>query len=336
MGGAPDANPALRLAPEVEAALSDGRPVVALETAVLTHGLPRTPMPAPAGIAGWDASLPANLALSALLEDTVRTSGAVPATVGMLDGRLHVGLTRDELERLGHDTAARKLSTRDLGAAAAQRANGGTTVAATLAACRATGIRVFATGGIGGVHRGWTDRPDVSADLAMLARTPVAVISAGAKSILDLPATVEALDALGIPVVGLGTAHFPRFLSPGDASLGVSARAADAAEVARICQAHWAFAPSVGVLVANPPPAGAAIPADEVESVIEAAMAEAVRTGVRGAAITPFLLDRVQRATGGRTVATNVAVLAANARAGAEVANMRRASFCEFPPKLGK
>ncbi len=336
MGGAPDVNHALRVAPEVEAALCDGRAVVALETAVLTHGLPRTPMAAPAGIEGWEASLPANLALSVLLESTVRAAGAVPATVGMLDGRLHVGLTRDELGRLGHDTAARKLSTRDLGAAAAQRASGGTTVAATLAACGAAGIRVFATGGIGGVHRGWTDRPDVSADLAMLARTPVAVISAGAKSILDLPATVEALDALGIPVVGLGTAHFPRFLSPGDESLGVSARAADAAEVARICQAHWAFAPSVGVLVANPPPAGAAIPAAEIESVIEAAMAEAVLTGVRGAAITPFLLERVQRATGGRTVATNVAVLAANARAGAEVANMRRASFSEFPPKPGK
>lgn len=320
MGGAPDVNHALRVAPEVADALRDGRPVVALETAVLTHGLPRTPMPAPAGIEGWDASLPANLALSVLLESTVRAAGAVPATVGMLDGTLHVGLARDQLARLGHDTSARKLSTRDLGAATAQRANGGTTVAATLAACGAAGIRTFATGGIGGVHRGWTDRPDVSADLAMLARTPVAVISAGAKSILDLPATVEALDSLGVPVVGLGTAHFPRFISPGDASLGVSAQATDAREAARICAAHWAFAPTVGVLVANPPPAHAAIPSAEVESVIDAAMAEAVRSGIRGQAITPFLLDRVQRATGGRTVATNVAVLASNARVGAELA----------------
>ena len=324
MGGAPVVNRALGVAPEVESALREGRPVVALETAVLTHGLPRAPMPAPAGIPGWDASLPANLALSVLLESTVRAAGAVPATVGMLDGVLRVGLSRAELERLGHDAAARKLSTRDLGAAAAQGANGGTTVAATLAACGAAGIRVFATGGIGGVHRGWTERPDVSADLAMLARTPAAVVSAGAKSILDLPATVEALDALGVPVVGLGTSHFPRFLSPGDASLGVSARAEDAAEAARICLAHWAFAPAVGVLVANPPPAAVAIPSAELESVIESAMLEAARTGIRGAAITPYLLDRVQRATGGRTVATNVAVLASNARAGAEIAKSCR------------
>jgi pseudouridine-5'-phosphate glycosidase len=308
------------LSPEVSDALRAGRPVVALETAVLTHGLPRAPMAAPGGIAGWDASIPANLALSTLLERTVRAAGAVPATVAMVDGRLHAGVTPDMLGRLAQDTGARKLSARDLGPAAAQRASGGTTVAGTLVAAAIAGIRVFATGGIGGVHRGWTERPDVSADLSALARAPVAVVSAGAKSILDLPATVEALDALGVPVVGLGTDRFPRFISPGDASLGVSAVAADACEAARLCAAHWRFNPSTGLLVANPPPAAHAIPASEMESVIARAVEEADRRGIRGAAITPFLLDAVQRATGGRATAANVAVLVANARAGAEIA----------------
>jgi pseudouridine-5'-phosphate glycosidase len=316
----PTAGPApIEVSAEVRRALDAGHPVVALETAVLTHGLPRTPMSRPCELAAWDESLPANLALSLLLDATVRASGAVPATVGMLDGTLHVGLDRAQLERLGRDERARKLSTRDLGAACAQRASGGTTVAATLAACTAAGIRVFATGGIGGVHRHWTDRPDVSADLAALARARVAVISAGAKSILDLPATVEALDSLGVPVVGLGTRAFPRFISRGDESLGVSAVAADAREAAAICRAHWAFADG-GVLVANPPAERWAIPNDEVETTIAAAMLEAVREGVRGAAVTPFLLDRVQRATAGRTVSANVAVLEGNARIGAELA----------------
>lgn len=310
----------IEVSPEVADALRARRAVVALETAVLTHGLPRTPMAAPGGIAGWDATLPANLALSTLLESTVRAAGAVPATVAMVDGTLHVGLAPPALVRLAHDMAARKLSARDLGPAAAQRASGGTTVAGTLVAAALAGIRVFATGGIGGVHRGWTERPDVSADLMAMARAPVAVVSAGAKSILDLPATVEALDALGVPVVGLGTDRFPRFISPGDASLGVSAVAADAREAARLCAAHWRFMPSTGVLVANPPPDRQAIPADEMESVVAHAVADAARQGIRGAAITPFLLAAVQQATGGRATAANVAVLAANARAGAGIA----------------
>jgi len=311
---------AIEISEEVCDALASGLPIVALETAVLTHGLPRTPMASPCNLSEWIAEIPANLALSVLLDTTVRNGGAVPATVGMLDGTLHVGLTRAQLERLGHDLDVRKLSTRDLGAASAQRASGGTTVAATLAACATANIRVFATGGIGGVHRGWTDRPDVSADLAALARTPTAVVSAGAKSILDLPATVEALDSLGVPVIGLGTRVFPRFISQGNDSLGVSAHAHDAAEVAAICAAHWLFAPHVGALIANPPPAAWAIPADEVETTIAAALIEANHAGIRGAAVTPFLLDRVQRATAGRTVGVNVAVLESNARVGAAIA----------------
>jgi pseudouridine-5'-phosphate glycosidase len=312
--------PPIEVAPEVADALRARRAVVALETAVLTHGLPRTPMAAPGAVAGWDASLPANLALSMLLESTVRAAGAVPATVAMVDGTLHVGLAPPALARLAHDTGARKLSARDLGPASAQRASGGTTVAGTLVAAALAGIRVFATGGIGGVHRGWTERPDVSADLSAMARAPVAVVSAGAKSILDLPATVEALDALGVPVVGLGTHRFPRFISPGDESLGVSAVAADAREAARLCAAHWRFNPGTGVLVANPPPTAQAIASAEMESVVAQAVEDAARRGIRGAAITPFLLAAVQQATGGRATAANVAVLVANARAGAEIA----------------
>jgi pseudouridine-5'-phosphate glycosidase len=311
---------AIEISEEVCDALAAGRAVVALETAVLTHGLPRTPMASPCNLSAWLPALPANLALSVLLDATVRDGGAVPATVGMLDGTLHIGLSRAQLERLGHDLDARKLSTRDLGAASAQGACGGTTVAATLAACAVANIRVFATGGIGGVHRGWIDRPDISADLAALARTPTAVVSAGAKSILDLPATVEALDSLGVPVIGLGTHVFPRFISQGDESLGISAHARDAAEAAAICLAHWQFAPQMGALIANPPPAQWAIPAAEVEATIAAALIEATHAGIRGAAVTPFLLERVQRATAGRTVAVNVAVLESNARVGAAIA----------------
>jgi pseudouridine-5'-phosphate glycosidase len=324
----------MEISPAVRDALASGRPVVALETAVLTHGLPRAPLaaaPACTGPAGafagrWEAALPANIALSALLEAVVRRGGAEPATVGMIDGVLHVGLTPAQRDRLGADTQARKLSTRDLGPAAAQGASGGTTVAATLAACALAGIRVFATGGIGGVHRGWTQRPDVSADLAALARTPTAVISAGAKSILDLPATVEALDALGVPVLGVGTPWFPRFLSEGAAPLRVSATVRDAAEAAAACRAHWSFAPACGVLVANPPPAAHAIPTAQIEAVIEAALAEAHRAGIAGPETTPFLLDRVQRATAGRSVDANIAVLADNARLGAELAAHLRAA----------
>ncbi len=314
----------IAIAPEVREALAAKQPVVALETAVLTHGLPRALLArVPACAAehgGWNSALPANLALSMLLEAAVRRAGAVPATIGMLDGVLVAGLDAAQLARLGSDPGARKLSTRDLGPAAAQHANGGTTVAATLAACALAGIRVFATGGIGGVHRGWTLRPDVSADLAALARTPVAVISAGAKSILDLPATVEALDALGVPVLGVGTPWFPRFLSPGAAPLRVSAQVRDAAEAAAACRAHWLFAPGCGVLVANPPPARFAIATEAIDAIIEQAIVDAETAGISGPDTTPYLLERVQRATGGQSVEANIAVLAANAALGAQLA----------------
>jgi pseudouridine-5'-phosphate glycosidase len=313
----------LVLAPEVRDALAAGKPVVALETAVVTHGLPRELMafahtrpewPA------WQAGKPANLALALFTAETVRKAGAFPATVGMLDGQLIVGMTADQVAQLAAAPSPRKLSARDLGPASADQSSGGTTVAATLVACRHAGIRVFATGGIGGVHRGWTARPDVSADLHALAATPTAVVSAGAKAILDLPATVEALDTLGVPVLGMGTKWFPRFTSSGDDRLRVQATVASAADAARACAAHWQFNATTGVLVANPPPEEFAIPAAELEAAIQAAEADARARGVLGERLTPHLLSHMAAATDGKSVLANIAVLAHNAGLAARLA----------------
>jgi pseudouridine-5'-phosphate glycosidase len=306
----------LAISPEVREALSAGAPVVALETAVVTHGLPRTPLAFEHGMdewPAWDAARPAHLALAAFAAEAVRRAGAVPATIGMVRGTLVVGLDEAELAELAAAPSPRKLSARDLGPAAAARANGGTTVAGTLAACRMAGIRVFATGGIGGVHRGWTARPDISADLRALASTPVAVVSAGAKAILDLPATVEALDTLGVPVIGIGTRWFPHFTSPGDDRLRTQTTAPDVTGVAAACAAHWAFNPECGALVANPPPEAFAIPAADLERAVRAAEEDAARKGIHGEAVTPHLLAHIAGATAGASVRANLAVLAANA-----------------------
>lgn len=317
------ANPPIEVAAEVRDALASGTPVVALETAVVTHGLPREPLGYAHGESAWpvwDTSRPANLALAMLTAEAVRRAGAVPATVGMVNGRIMVGLEGSALEALAAEPRPRKLSARDLGPAAAQGASGGTTVAGTLAICRAVRIRVFATGGIGGVHRGWTTRPDVSADLHALASTPTAVVSAGAKAILDLPATVEALDTLGVPVLGVGTRWFPRFTSPGDDRLRVQAEVRDAAEAARVCLAHWAFNPHTGVLVANPPPSAHAVPSGELEAALAQVERAAVDQGVHGEQLTPFLLAGLAAATHHRSVHANIAVLAHNAVTGAQLA----------------
>ncbi|MFO0826918.1 MAG: pseudouridine-5'-phosphate glycosidase [Phycisphaerales bacterium] len=325
---------AIRIHPDVVRAASRGDAVVALETAVLTHGLPRTPMPAPPCCASilagsghaWDAARPANVELARAVVAAVRAGGATPATIGMLRGELVIGLNDDELLELGAATDAAKLSSRDLAGAHVARASGGTTVAGTLAALQlaarslAKPIRVFATGGIGGVHRGWTDRPDVSADLPALASTPVCVVSAGAKSILDLPATLEWLDTFGVPVLGLGTPWFPRFYSEGAAPLAVQRQVASVDEAAAICAAHWnSFASSTAVVVANPPGEWA-IPLAEVERAIETGLRELESRGVRSAEVTPALLAHVARATGGRSVDANVAVLLSNARVAASLA----------------
>lgn len=312
----------IRLHPEVAAALRARQPVVALETAVLTHGLPREAAPQLRDVAGdgWDAAAPANLALARAMEHAVRQAGAVPATMAVLDGELRAGLEPAELERLGADRGARKLSARDLGPAIADRASGGLTVAATLAACRLAGVHTFATGGIGGVHRGFADTLDISADLAAIASTRAVVVCAGAKSILDLPATLEALDTQGVPVIGVGTAHFPCFTCPPDPALRCSARVDDAAGLARAAAAHWSLGLGTGVLAVQACPASFQMPRADFERDYAEVSAEMSRQGVSGLDVTPFLLGALARKTGGKSLRANVALLLHNARTASGIA----------------
>jgi pseudouridylate synthase len=281
------------VAPEVRAALAAGRPVVALETKLVAHGFP----PGEGVEVGLES------------ERRVRAGGAVPATIGVLDGRIRVGVTEEELARFTPD--ARKLGPRDIAPCVAQGAAGATTVGGTLAVCRVAGIRFLGTGGIGGVHRGALD---VSADLAELARTRVLVVSSGVKSLLDVPATVEVLEALGVPLLGYRTDELPLFYS----ALGgprVSARVESADEAARIAQAHWEL-DRAGLLLGNPP----AESLDDVEPLIERALAEAETGEISGGDVTPFVLSYLHRESGGRTLATNRRLIADNAQLAAEVA----------------
>jgi pseudouridine-5'-phosphate glycosidase len=286
----------IRIADEVREALADGRGVVALETTLVAHGFPPGE--------GVEVGLAS--------EAAVRESGAVPATVGVLDGEVVVGLTEAELARF--DASARKLGPRDLAAAAVQRALGATTVGGTLAACGAAGLRFLATGGLGGVHRGWPVPPDVSADLQALARTPALVVSSGVKSLLDVPATAELLETLGVPVLGFGTDELPLFYAARGGP-PVSARVESVAEAARVAAAHWQLGGG-GLLLARPPDQSL----DDVEPLIEAALAEAERTGVRGQAVTPFVLAYLHRESGGRTLAANRDLVVGNARLAGAVA----------------
>ena len=325
----------VRTSAEVTDALASGSPVVALETAAVTHGLPREPlasMPAylsdettPAPIrACFGASTPVHLALGLALAAAARAEGAVPAVVGMLRGQLVIGLTTAELEEIAHAREVHKVSARDAALVAARGGTGGTTVAGTLLACRLaspTPIRVFATGGIGGVHRGYAERPDISADLIAIRDTGTMVITAGAKSILDLPATVEMLDTLGVPLLGLGTPYFPRFLSAGNAELLVNAEVSDERHAAAVFAAHQAFHPDRGALLCVPPLAKHALPAEMMERAIADGLAECAKTGAHGPEVTPVLLSAVARATKGASLATNLAVLIHNARVGARVAH---------------
>ncbi|HET8540355.1 MAG TPA: pseudouridine-5'-phosphate glycosidase [Anaeromyxobacter sp.] len=297
-----------RIAAEVRDALAKGRPVVALETSVVAHGLPP----------------PHNLDAARRCAAAVRRAGAVPAAVALVGGTIAVGATDGELERLA-DGAARpaKAAARDLAPLAAAGRDAGTTVSATIAVAARAGIRVFATGGIGGVHRLARDEPpsgaaDVSADLAELARAPVCVVSAGPKAILDLAATAEAVETLGIPALGFGTSELPAFYC--DASgVALEHRVDDAAAVGRILKLHWGpLRRTEGVLVLVPPPAP--LPREAVEAAIAAALADARARGVRGKAVTPFLLEAVARATGDRARAANVALLERNAEVAGEIA----------------
>ena len=289
--------------PGVAEAVAAGAPVVALESTVIAHGLPR----------------PRNLETALRLEALVREAGAVPATIGVMAGRVVVGLSTTEVEALADADAVTKVSRRDLAAVVAGGAMGATTVAATMIAAAAAGIAVFATGGIGGVHRGGEASLDVSADLAELARTPVAVVCAGAKAILDVPRTLEVLETQGVPVVGFGTDRFPAFYVR-DSGLAVAARVDSADAAAAVIAAHRRLGLGGGLVIANPPPAAQAMAASEVEALIAAALAAADAAGVHGKDVTPFLLDQLARASNGRTLETNIALLEDNARLGARIA----------------
>jgi pseudouridylate synthase len=286
----------IRVADEVREALAAGGAVVALETTLVAHGFP----PGEGVEVGLES------------ERQVRESGAVPASVGVLDGEVCVGLTADELARF--DADARKIGPRDLAAAAVQGAAGATTVGGTLAVAHTAGIRVLATGGIGGVHRGFPDPPDVSADLGQLARTPALVVSAGVKSLLDVPATAELLETLGVPVLGFRVDTLPLFY----AAVGgppVSARVESAEEAAEIAHGHWRLG-GAGLVLARAPDE----PLEDVEPLIDEALRAATTVGISGQAVTPYVLAHLHRESGGRTEAANKALVAQNARLAGEVA----------------
>jgi pseudouridine-5'-phosphate glycosidase len=293
----------VRRSAEVAAAQAEGRAVVALESTIVTHGLP------------W----PQNLQTARRVEAAVRAAGATPATIAVVGGRVMVGMEDDALEALARATDAAKLSRADLAVRIALMADGSTTVAATMICARLAGIEVFATGGIGGVHRGAETTFDVSADLDELAKTAVTVVCAGAKAILDLPKTLEALETRGVPVIGFGADAFPAFWSR-DSGLPAPLRLDTPEQVARAHRARAALGLEGGQLVANPIPAEAEIPMAEIAPLIDAAVAEAAAAGVTGKAVTPFLLARMLAATEGRSLTANVALIENNARLAARIA----------------
>ena len=290
----------VRLLPEIREALSEGRPVVALESTIVAHGMP----------------YPANVEMAESVESIVREEGAVPATIAVVDGAIQVGCDSNVLERLATEPGVAKVSRRDMPVVLAQGSLGATTVSGTLIGAGLTGISVFVTGGIGGVHRGVAETWDVSADLNELARHDVAVVSAGAKSILDLPKTLEVLETKGITVLGFGTDEFPAFFAP---SSGVKLvhRADSPGQVASMLKAKWGLGLEGGVLVANPVPEEFGFDATPA---IEKALVEAGRRGIEGKALTPFLLKRIADVTSGQSLAANVALVKNNARIGAQIA----------------
>lgn len=294
----------MHLTDEVRAALADRRPVVALESTIIAHGLPR----------------PRNLRVAAELEDIVRSAGAVPATIAVLDGTPHVGLGSAQLARIASDETVRKLTVRDLAPAAALGASGATTVAATAFLAARAGIGVFATGGLGGVHREWTESQDESADLRLLAQTRIAVVCAGVKSILDVPATLQRLETLGVTVLGYGTDEFPGFYlrTSGEPVEWTVSTPAEVSAVLR-AQRELDVSPSA-VIVANPVPAGEQLDPAVHDAVLADALREAGRRGVSGQAITPFLLGYLTEHTRGASLEANLAAVRGNVRLAAEIA----------------
>lgn len=292
------------ISPEVSDALAAARPVVALESTLIAHGLP----------------YPRNMEVAAAMAERVRAEGAVPAVIGIVGGRIKIGLNDAELDRIARGDGVLKVSRRDLAHTVSAGLDGGTTVAATMICARHAGIDVFATGGIGGVHRGYGETMDVSADLEELGRTRVAVVCAGAKAILDLPRTLEYLETRGVPVVCFGTDSFPAFYM-GDSGLGAPCRLDTPRQVAGLIRAQWALLPDCGVLVAQPAPPGVALDRETVEAAIAEALKAAEAAGISGKETTPFLLDRIAESTGGDSMDANAALVVNNASLAAGIAH---------------
>lgn len=288
---------------EVRNALANDQPVLALESTVITHGLP----------------YPHNFETGLALEKIARDAGVIPATIAVINGKIKIGVSEAELDLLAQQKSVIKASQRDLAFAISQHLSAGTTVAATLFCAAAAGIRVFSTGGIGGVHRG--DEQDISADLIELARTPVAVVCAGAKAILDLPKTLELLETLSVPVIGYGTDTLPAFYSS-STSHQLTARADDVSSLANILKTHWSLGINSGVLIANPIPAQDAIPNEIIEPIIVEAIKKAEQQNIKGKEITPFLLSEVAKVTAGKSRQANISLIKNNVKLGAELAKL--------------
>ena len=289
--------------PEIEEAVRTGKPVVALESTILTHGMP----------------YPDNVAFAREIERVIRAEGAIPATLAVIDGRLKAGLTEEELLRMCKGENVLKASRRDLPIVVANKLTAATTVATTMILANMAGIHVFATGGIGGVHRGGEDSMDISADLQELAHTPVAVVCAGAKMILDIGRTLEYMETMGVPVLGLGTDDFPAFYCR-KSGFGVDFNAKTPADVAAIAKTKWEMGLGGGLLIGNPVPEEYAMDYDEMSATIDRALAAADAAGVKGKNITPFLLAHIVELTGGDSLKTNMQLAFNNARAAAQIA----------------
>ena len=293
----------LQLSPEVAAARAAGKPVVALESTIISHGMP----------------YPQNVQTAREVEQVIRAAGAVPATIALIDGRICVGLADDQLERLGNAQDALKVSRRDLAYVLAEKKLGATTVAATMICAALAGIEVFVTGGIGGVHRGAGTSFDISADLQELARTNVAVVCAGVKSILDIGLTLEYLETHGVPVVSVGQPGFPAFFTR-ESGFNADFQLDTPEQQARFIRTKWQLGLTGGVVVSNPVPQEAAMRNEEIDGIIAQALRDADAQGVKGKAVTPFLLARIKDLTGGRSLATNIALVKHNALVGARLA----------------
>jgi len=293
--------PNIEFSPEIQQAITSGVPLVALESTVITHGLP----------------YPKNLDMAIRMEATVQAEGAFPATIAILAGTIHVGLNKIQMEKLVHEKYVRKISHRDFATAIVKKEFGGTTVAGTLFVANQAGIKVFATGGIGGVHP--YSNFDISTDLSALSQTPMIVVCAGAKAILDLPATLEVLETNGVPVIGYQTDEFPAFYSS-DSGLPVSTRLDSPEEVVQFALTHWRLGFKSAVLVTLPPPAGSAISSREIKSAIGQAQKDARENNISGQALTPYLLARLTEITDGATLRTNIDLLLNNAQLAARIA----------------